>query len=221
MINELIEKTNKEEFYQNDNIYLINTKSDIGELNIAEFNFIIEERDIYGNMAKSTLWKIISNRTIEFKNFHNSNLLPYVKIKIIENHPLLWNFHEDNYECVLNGFPEKPNEFIGDLHFEFENLTGNWLNLNEFIHNINEYYKKNNSTTISIPKSVKDIFEKVCLKHKVELNIENIKKNHKKGFTNRPNAKLLIFGNEDVCPNDYNLFQPYIIAESFMATKIE
>ena len=35
------------------------------------------------------------------------------------------------------------------------------------------------------------------------------------------NAKILIFGNEDVCPNDYNLFQPYIIAESFMATKIE
>lgn len=76
MINELIEKTNKEEFYQNDNIYLINTKSEIGELNIAEFNFLIEERDIYGNMKKSTLWKIISNRTIEFKNFHNSNLLP-------------------------------------------------------------------------------------------------------------------------------------------------
>lgn len=107
MINELIEKTNKEEFYQNDNIYLINTKSEIGELNIAEFNFLIEERDIYGNMKKSTLWKIISNRTIEFKNFHNSNLLPYVKIKIIDNHPLLWNFHEDNYECVLNGFPKK------------------------------------------------------------------------------------------------------------------
>lgn len=221
MIEQLIKLTNEKEFYQEGNINLISTKSEIGFLNISEFNFAVEDRDKESNLQKVTYWKIIAHRTIEIRNFQNSVLLPYVKLKILENHPLLWNYREEDYECQLIGFPEKPIEFIGNLFFEFEKLTGNWLNLSEYMYDINQFYKKNNSVTISIPKPLKEVFEKVCLKHNVKFKVENIINLYNKGYRNRPNAKLLIFGNEDVSPNDFNLQQPYIIADYFMATNIE
>jgi hypothetical protein len=34
-----------------------------------------------------------------------------------------------------------------------------------------------------------------------------------------PNAKILMFGNPDVAPYEYNLGQPYIIANKFTAER--
>ena len=217
MIQELIKITNENDFYQNGNIFLINTKCELGKLNLSEFNFVIENTDNNTQLRKTSYWKIIANNALDYQNLRNKVLLPYVKITILDNHPLLWNYKEDIYECGLKGFPKNSAEFIGDLTLEFEKDTGNWLNLNKFLFSINEYFKKNDYTIISIPTSLKNIFEKICQKHKINFNVENIIKAINKGFEYRPEAKVLIFGNEDVSPNYFNLNQPYIIADSFEA----
>ena len=60
--------------------------------------------------------------------------------------------------------------------------------------------------------------EKVCKKHGIEFNIKKEVDGYDKGYLNRPDAKLLIFGNEDVSPNNFSLEQPYIIADEFIAS---
>jgi hypothetical protein len=42
-----------------------------------------------------------------------------------------------------------------------------------------------------------------------------------KGYADKPKAKILIFGNEDVSDNDFSLNQPFIIAEEFIAERIK
>jgi hypothetical protein len=52
------------------------------------------------------------------------------------------------------------------------------------------------------------------------IEITEIWKDTRKGSLNRPDAKILLFGNPDVCPNNLKLGQPFIIADSFTAEKM-
>ena len=74
---------------------------------------------------------------------------------------------------------------------------------------------------MSAPKPLIEPIKKVCKKHGIELKVKKEIGGYDKGYANRPNVKLLLFGNEDVSPDNYNLGQPYIIADEFLANKNE
>lgn len=219
MIEQLIEKTNTTEFYQNGHFHLTELKGLIGHFKTMEFNFIVEERDDYGKISEVDHWRLIAHNTIKFRGLFSEQYLPYIKLRILDEHPLLWTFHKNELECELQGFPSNPSEFIGDLYFAYEQKTGNWIELNRHFFNIKEYYKNNGKMNLGISEPLAEPIREVCEKHGIEFNIENVIKDYDKGYAYRPNAKLLIFGNEDVSPNDFNLRQPYIIADEFIAYK--
>ncbi len=60
---------------------------------------------------------------------------------------------------------------------------------------------------------------KVCKDFGIEFRVNEVISGDDKGYAHRPDLKLLMFGNEDVSGYDYNLGQPYIIAEDFIADK--
>jgi hypothetical protein len=212
MIEDLIRKTNEPEFYHNYELHLVSSKSEINDINISEFNFVME--DLYAENSQESLshWKIIAYNLIESRNLHIRTLLPYVKMNILDNHPLLWKFKEECYECELQTFPQNPSEFLGDLLLEFEKLTGNWLNLNDYFWGIDENYKYKSSTDIRVPHSLIKLFEATSFKHNIGFKIGDMESE-----AYQPNVKLLIFGNEEICPNNFDLRQPYIIADNFTA----
>ncbi|CAM4356396.1 hypothetical protein [Gillisia limnaea] len=219
MIEKLIELTNTIEFYQNGHFHLTNLKGEIGQFKTMEFNFVIEERDDNGKTYNVEHWNLIAHRTIDFKGIFEDLYLPYIKLKILNDHPLLWMYNQPNLECELIKFPENPSEFIGDLFFEYEKIAGNWIPLHKTFWALNKYYKENGKRNISVPKPLKEPIEKVCKKHGVDFKVKKEIDSYDKGYANRPNAKLLIFGNEDASPDNYNLGQPYIIADEFIANK--
>ena len=124
MIEQLINRTNTKEFYQNGDFHLIDLNGQIGQFRTMEFRFVIEERDNYGKLQNVEHWKLISHKTIDFKGIFADLYLPYVKLKILTDHPLLWAYRKAELECELNKFPKNPSEFIGDLFFEYEKYTG-------------------------------------------------------------------------------------------------
>ncbi|NRD24903.1 hypothetical protein HNV10_16735 [Winogradskyella litoriviva] len=219
MIEELIERTNRKEFYGSGRLHLTELKGQIGHFNTMEFNFVVDEENNIGNLINVEHWKLIAHQTMEFSGLYSVSYLPYIKLKILTDHPLLWTFNKNKLECELNGFPTNASEFIGDLFFAYEKHAGNWLPINKNFFNINEYYKKKGKMNFGIPEPLAEPIRIVCEKHGIEFNVENVIKGYDKGYANRPNAKLLIFGNEDVSPNDYNLGQPYIIADEFIANR--
>jgi hypothetical protein len=219
MLEELIKRTNTTKFYQNGRFHLTELKGHIGHFQTMEFNFIVEERDDYGKITDVEHWRLISHNTIDFNGIFSEQYLPYIKLKILTEHPLLWTFNKNELECELTGFPTNASEFIGDLYFAYEKHAGNWLPLNENFYNIKEYYKKAGKMNLGISEPLAEPIRAVCEKHGIEFNVENVIKDFDKGYTYRPNAKLLIFGNEDVSPNDFSLGQPYIIADEFIANR--
>jgi len=220
MIEKLIERTNREEFYQSGRLHLTSLNGQVGYFSTMEFNFILDEQDLNGRIIDVEHWKLISHQTIDFKRIYADLYLPYIKLKILTDHPLLWTYTRPKLECELINFPNNPSEFIGDLFFEYEKLTGNWIPVHENFWSLNEgHYKSKGRTNIEIQEPLKEPIEKVCKRHGIEFIVKNVQDGYDKGYANRPDAKLLIFGNEDISPNDFSLGQPFIIADEFIASR--
>jgi hypothetical protein len=130
----------------------------------------------------------------------------------IEDHPLLWIYHEDKSECELTGDVENINDFIGALYLEAEKKTGNWLNFR-----FNTHKRK----IFNVPRSLANILELVAERFELKFEVITIETGVYKGYANKPNAKVIKFGNEDVSPNRFNLRQPHVTDEEFQAIRIK
>ena len=219
MIQNLINKTNSVEFYQNSNLKLESHNFNAID-NTFEITLSINQIS-YDEPIEFEEWKITCVNTEKHYGFFWDILMPYVKLKILDKHPLLFEYHDNQIECEINGILKNPNEFIGEIYNELEKITGNWIPLNEYFSNVKECYSENSKNIINIPFSLKTTIKKVCEKHNLSFKINKEFIGDAKGFSNKPNSKLLIFGNEDVCPNDFNQNQPYIIAKEFIAERIK
>ena len=219
MIKKLIERSNTTEFYQDSNLKLesYNYKASNNTLEM----FLSINQISYDIPIEYEEWKITCRNTENFNGFFSELMLPYVKLKILENHPLLLKYHENEFECEIKGKPENVNEFIGEISNVLEKETGNWITVNEYFWNNEEYYKKYSTRTIRIPKSLEKSIKDVCKKHHLYFKITNETVGEGKGYADKPKAKVLIFGNEDVSPNDFFLNQSFIIAEEFAAERIK
>lgn len=218
MTNKLIEKTNSDKFYQNCNFYL-ESKHLITSQNRLELIFSINQAS-YDILVEYEEWKIVCNNPISSKGLDHKFLMPYVKIAILKEHPLLWQFNEDINECYIQGVPNNIKEFYGELAITLEKETGNWIKLTDKMWNLEHWFKKDTEKYISLSDSMKDIFESICNNHNLDFQIKKKKTGKDKEYENRSNSQLLIFGNEKLSPHNFNLKQPYIIADHFEFIRI-
>ncbi|MDY0989515.1 hypothetical protein SOM12_18940 [Flavobacterium sp. CFBP9031] len=219
MIEQLLKKTNDKKFYNDCDLKLESYRFQTSD-HTLEMIFSINQNS-YDIPIEYEEWKITCLKTEKFDGFFWSLTLPYVKMKILEHHPLLLIFHENIIECEIQGKPLNVNEFIGEISNILEKETGNWITVNEYLWNNEEFYQKYSKRAITIPKSLGNSIMQVCKKHDMDFQIKNEVIGEKKGYKDKSNVKILIFGNEDVSPNDFNLCQPYIIAEEFIAERIK
>jgi len=218
MIQQLIAKTNDEDFYQNCNLetesYSINLKQRRAEI-ILSINQIS-----YDEPIEYEEWKIISHEIEKIHGFDFDMMMPNVKMKILDKHPLLWKYHDDELECEIKGTPVDIHKFVFDLVKLLEKHAGNWIDLKDITWNFS-YYMFKIPRTIDIPVSLEEGIRQICTDQNLSFRIKNYSAGEDKGCAYRPNSKILMFGNEDVSPYEFNLFQPYIIAEAFEAERIK
>ena len=219
MLQKLINKTNSEEFYNDCNFHLESYSYKALDCTLELF-FLISKSSDYVSVENEK-WKITCRKTEIFNGFYNTIMLPYVKLAIFDSHPLLMEYHESELECEIVGRPKKSYEFIGEIHSVLEKETGNWITLNKYLWNFEKYFTINSKRLIYIPNSLMKPIQMVCNRHDLGFNIKSETKGEDKGYLNKPKAKLLIFGNEDVSPNQFFLNQSYVIAEEFIEERIE
>lgn len=218
MIENLIKRTQTNDFYQDCDLKLEffsfktsdNTLEIIFSINQISYDIPIEYEE----------WKITCRNTEKYDGFFWSILLPYTKLEILDNHPALIMYQLNELQCEIVGIPENINEFIGDISIILEKETGNWIRVTDILWNIEEHYKLYSKRNIRIPESLNQAIKEVCEKHNLLFKVNNEVIGEDKGYAHKPKSKILIFGNEDVSPNDFYLNQPYVIAENFSAERI-
>jgi hypothetical protein len=217
MIEDLIKRTHTDDFYQNCDFKLESFNFKTSD-NTVEMIFSINQIS-YDIPVEHEEWKITCRNTEKYHGFFWNILVPYTKLKILDKHPALLLYNHNELECEIIGVPKDINQFIADISMILERETGNWITVTDILWNSEEHYKLFNKRNISIPKSIGNPIKKVCTKHNLAFKVTHEVTGNDKYYAHKQISKILIFGNEDVSPNDFYLNQPYVIAESFIAER--
>ena len=105
--------------------------------NNFKINIYIENENEPENTNRED-WQIVAHQTIEIENIFSPIYLPYIKLSLLEEHPLLWKFKYDILDCELSGKLENHFEFTSKLHWLYEKETGG------FIKRKNDFYELQN-----------------------------------------------------------------------------
>lgn len=219
MIENLIKRTQTTNFYHDCDLKLESFSFKTSD-NTLEMIFSINQTS-YDIPVEHEEWKITCSNTEKYDGFFWSILLPYTKLEILDNHPALIMYQLNELQCEIVGIPENINEFIGDISIILEKGTGNWIRVTDILWNIEEHYKLYSKRNIRIPKSLNQAIKEVCVKHNLLFKVNDEVIGEDKGYAHKPKSKILLFGNEDVSPNDFYLNQPYVIAENFTGERLK
>ncbi|WP_109097528.1 hypothetical protein [Aquimarina sp. AU58] len=213
---DFIELTNEKRFYQKADFHLTNIQGKIDLYNTVKFDFTIEYQGVLGQ-EDMQMWTLTAHRCHYFHNMFQNIYLPYIKLRLLEEHPLLWNYKSNIAHCELIGYPKDINTFLGQIYQAYIKVSGNWIQATEHFFATEYAYKENGKKHIQIPENLSASIEQICQIHDIDFQIMKIEEQDKYKFNN---VKVLILGNEDISPYDFNLKQPYIIADDFFANKL-
>ncbi|SEG17162.1 hypothetical protein SAMN05421847_1617 [Halpernia humi] len=183
----------------------------------------------YKKIAETSdeMWEIYAENVVKYSGFDDFYLMPNMEINIFSDNPLISLYSDTELYCKIIGKPKDKFAFLGEMLFQLENKTKNWININQFFWNLEnlfevkkypkqwiEFVDNSENEYITIPEFLFDTFKHVCDKHKIEIETET------ETMKDKVDLKILIFGNELVSSNDFYLNGPYIIAEKFSAKKL-
>ncbi|KZS38701.1 hypothetical protein AWE51_14020 [Aquimarina aggregata] len=215
-LEKLIKITNSEKYYQECDLQLIKIEHKKDGVNSANFNFIHESGDFNGitNVQK---WQLTAHRCEGFQNMRLEKFMPYIQLKLFTDHPLLWRYNNDNLDCELIGYPKDIDTFLGQIYQTYIKVSNNWIQATEEFYATEYAYKKNGRKSLIIPENFKDSIEDICKAHDITFNIKTTieQDNSKLRY-----LKVLVFGNNYISPDGFNIGQPYIIAHDFFVNKI-
>ena len=204
MLERLIEITNSEWFLQEGHIAI---KEVIARQQTFDLKLIFDIEYTFDDLIKyhceiycEGIAYTTSNRLHEFKR-------PYNRINLHREHPVLWNYEGSLY-LTLTGSNANISEFLGDLFIIHDKACGNWVDFHWIFHSLPDQLNTPEGARIDIPKKLFNHYLPVLNKHKVTYTIDE-KTDHKYDYF------VLIFGNPDISPDNYNFGQPYIVAERF------
>jgi hypothetical protein len=207
MLERLIEITNSEEFIQNGHIAIKEVVAKQLEFDlrlIFDIRYSVEEiTKFHCEIYCEGIAYTTSNRLHEYKR-------PYNRINLYHDHPVLWNY-ESSHWLNLKAAGINVAELLGDLFIVHDKACGNWVDFHWLFNRVADLLQTSDGATVEIPTRLLETYKPVFYKHKLTYNIietSDVQNEY----------SVLLFGNPDISPDNYNFGQPYIVAEKFTET---
>jgi hypothetical protein len=204
MLERLIEITNSEWFIQEGHIAI---KEVIARTQTFDLKLIFDIEYSFDDLIKYHCEVCCEGIAYTTSNRLHEHKRPYNRINIYKDHPVLWNYEGSLY-LTLKGSNTNIPEFIGDLFIAHDKACGNWVDFHWLFNRLPKWLNSHEGVQIDIPKKLFDHYLPVFNKHMVTFTIDESSE-YKYDYS------VLIFGNPEISPDDYNFGQPYIVAEKF------
>jgi hypothetical protein len=176
-----------------------------------EFKMSFEIYIDFGEHIETQTWEIRSKGIWDTKGIQDPKI-PHTQIKLLKDHPILWNDDDATYYSIIGTCKNIP-ELMGDLYIAHEKACGNWIDFHWLYSGLPETLRTQRENQLKIPNQLMEncftIFDKYNIKYVIN---ESEKK--------RTDYYLLFFSTPDIWPDDRNFSQPYLIAEYFEEIRI-
>lgn len=207
MLEKITEITNSEEFIEDGHIAIkeiIARQREFDLRLIFDIQYSVEEITKYNcEIYCEGIAYTTSNRLHEYKR-------PYNRINVYKDHPVLWNYESSQY-LTLKGRDVNIAELLGDLFLAHDKACGNWVDFHWKFHSLAKWLQTDDGAIIDVPVPLVDAYKPAFEKHKLSYEITDTREENN-------NYSVLLFGNPDISPDNYNFGQPYIVAEKFSET---
>lgn len=198
-----------------DNCYL-KTNEIIAKNNVYVENDLKLSISISDDLNINEYWTIDFNGVSQYDNLIGLAYMPYFRIDLEDNHPLLWDYIYDSVECELSGLEGLKsnliNELIGEIARCYDENTYGFIKL-ESNPLLRQIRTKNGNLLFSTNQKIIEITEGIFNKYNVIFLKKQIKTGKLKGWAFKPNAKVMLFRNPHISSTKTVLGQTYIVAD--------
>ncbi|TYP73457.1 hypothetical protein [Aquimarina intermedia] len=216
-IEEFIEFTNSEQYYQNAHLSCVHIQSEASNFQNIYFDLLVNLDSVIGEPTKET-WRLSAIGCDFMYNMLGKFFMPYIQLKLHKDHPLVWHNNSKMVECKLVGFPENQNLFLGDVYYAYLKVSRNWIQASRDFFAIEYAFKKNGSMNLTIPMQLKTSVETICKNHQIEFVDVSLLESQS---TSDKELQALIFTNDYISPDGFNIGQPHILAKQFELKRIK
>ena len=151
-------------------------------------------------------WKIACNGFMDHR-LRAGYLIPFYRIKVIQNHPLLWNYGSKTYLSIYGGSCKDIALLMGELFLVHNQITGNWVQFHQIFGFLPKLLEEESQFQLAVPTPLIAHYLPVLHRHEIRCSIETSPKNEEE-------SSVLLFSSEHF-PDNYDYGQPYIVAKSF------
>jgi len=203
-VEKLIQLTNSEDFLNDWAFYVtgINLVPRTGKMIVSLEAFYDQFDEQFSGHKKS--WKIACDGFFDH-HLHAGYLRPFYQIKILSDHPVLWNYGAETFFSIHGSCKDIPS-LMGDLLLVHSKVCGNWVAFHNVFGFLPQILETETYNQLAAPTPLWQYYTKVFERHNVKYTINETQQNQQ--------LSALFFGSVDF-PDNYNYGQPYVAAETF------
>lgn len=209
MLNELLHITSTEP-------YISNGGMRIKEISIMPWNkpdakFVFEIWTDDKDDTTSETWEVTCIDLAQTDGIPLA-IIPTTRMKLYDNHPVLWNFDDEVYFSIMSQ-PNSIPALIGELFKEHINACGNWVDFKWLGKSLPKTLETLRENQLSIPARLKDVYFQVFDRYGVKYRVNDVELKENK-------YRVLFFSNADIWPDEENFKQSCIIAKEFSERRL-
>ena len=201
---QLIRLTNSHDFIDNYAFFVtgLNLVPRTGKMIISLEAFYDQFDEQFEGHKKS--WKIACEGFFDH-HLHAGYLRPFYQIKILTEHPVLWNYGAETFFSIQGSCKDIPS-LMGDLFLIHNKICGNWVKFHRVFGFLPTILETETDNQLAAPTPLWQHYINIFQQHNVKYTVNETQQNQK--------LSALIFGSADF-PDNYNYGQPFVAAESF------
>ena len=201
---QLIQFTNSEYFINNWAFFVtgLNLQPRSGKMIISLEAFYDQIEEQFAGQKKS--WKIACDNFFDH-HLHVGYLRPFYQIKVLTDHPVLWNYGPETFFSIQGSCKDIPS-LMGDLFLVHSSACGNWVDFHKVFGFLPEILKTGSENQFASPTPLWQHYAKIFERFHIKYTVNETQQNQQ--------FSALFFGSVDF-PDHYNYGQPFVAAGSF------
>ena len=201
---QLIRLTNSDDFIDNWAFFVtgLNLVPRTGKMIISLEAFYDQFDEQFEGHKRS--WKIACEGFFDH-HLHAGYLRPFYQIKVLTEHPVLWNYGAETYFSIQGSCKDIPS-LMGDLFLIHNKTCGNWVKFHSVFGFLPTILETETGNQLAAPTPLWQRYLKIFERHNVSYTVNETQQNQQ--------LAALFFGSADF-PDHYNYGQPYVAAKKF------
>lgn len=211
MLDQLIHLTNSPAFVDRGDLRIVEVRSRPGES--ADVFLILEVgiEDEFSFEEAVQVWQVRCLDTpYAFGNSLRDYKRPYNQLRVYADHPALLNY-QHQVEIELQGQCANVSELLGALYEVHGEACGHWVNFSWHFSHLANQLRARQRVDLGMPARLLEAYAPVFQQY----GLTYIVAGSETSAWLKPPLRVLLFSNPAVCPDAFNLSQPYQVAQRF------